>query len=79
MVIATMLIHASHAALKDTEEPLDRVCRYVATSIFAFRMINALMLNEFLAWFFVVLGLVGMQAAIKNNIVEQNLVDGLGI
>jgi hypothetical protein len=79
VVFPAVLIDARHATFEDTKKSLDRVCRHVATGIFAFGMIDALMLSEFLAGLFVVLCLVGMQATIKNNIVEQNLVDGLGI
>jgi hypothetical protein len=79
MVFAAVLIDASHPAFEDTEIPLDRVCRHVATSIFAFRMIDALMFGEFLAGLLVMLRFIGMQPAIENDIVEQHIVDGFGV
>ena len=79
MIFSAMLIDARHAALEDTEKPLDRVCRHVATNIFAFRMIDSLMFGEFLAGLLVMLRFIGMQSAVENDMVEQHFVDSFGV
>jgi hypothetical protein len=73
VLLAAMLVHASHAALEDGEEAFNRVRVRTVANVFVPDMLHDLMRSEVLADILIELALIGMQFGLRVGVAHKDL------
>src|SRR5205085_76076 len=79
MIFAYVVVRPDQAALEDREVALDRVGSHVAASVFLDDVIHSFMFQEIPLKFFVLSGLIGMNASVSRNLRVEDRAQRRGI